>query len=86
MLLNNFSSHYTPNSTTPNTSDNITNSSNTNNTNNRSRSSSNSLSRLFNQSCCPNDNNNDQCYPNRGISLSTILFFVLIFLILFYND
>lgn len=94
MLLNSFSSHYTPNNNNksivntntnsqPSNSDNMNN--NINN-NYRQNSNRNGLSRLFNQCCCPNDTEEDPCCPNRGISLSTILFFVLIFLILFYSD
>ena len=37
--------------------------------------------------CCNVDEDNDNtCCRNNGISLSSILFFVLIFLIIFYNS
>lgn len=91
MLLNSFTPHYVPtNSTMPNTDNsntrsNIDNQNNSNQQQNQ-RYSTNALSRLFRNCGCNNQDDDNGCCPNRGISLSTILFFVLIFLILFYND
>lgn len=91
MLLNSFSPHYTPTLTANNSADinssNSTNSNNPNTQNFNRKNNSTGLSRLFgNCGCGCNQEDQDPCCQNRGISLSTILFFVLIFLILFYND
>ncbi len=83
MLLNSFSANNSP----QNNDDIQPITANTDNQR-RNISPQNGLSRLFNSSnnCCNNNVIEDDQCPNNGLSFSTILFFILIFLILFYRS